>query len=81
VKKNSEDLVKCVDFSYPSSDNAKRFNFPDGCYSVSLHSNTGSKALAGFKTEDEAQEYADNLPNKWASWSPNARMQPQEVAQ
>jgi hypothetical protein len=66
--------VKCVSYFYPTSDNAKRFGFPEGGYDVgltflSVEKNTcTTEAVAGFATEAEAMVHAETLAFPWASW-------------
>lgn len=61
-----------VDWSYPTSTNAKRFGFPDGCWTVSLcfrkRDRLGrecfkTKAHSGHATREEAEaEVARSFP-------------------
>jgi hypothetical protein len=69
---------KCVDWSYPSSANAAKFGFPEGCYTVSFTKRTQSGecletiAIAAFLTEGEANAAADSMPEPWAPWAKQA---------
>lgn len=55
------DGYKLVEWSYPTSDNAKRFGFyKTGCYTLHIANNAfvpfdGHKTVAGFKTIAEAK--------------------------
>lgn len=58
--------VKSIDWSYPTSTNAERFNFKDGCWSVSVgRYGKPPHAVAGFKTKAEAIAHAGLLPYQW----------------
>lgn len=67
---------KSVEWSYPTSTNAKRFGFPKGCWTVSLEKFANgaftAKATAGFATRDEAVNAAAALPEPWAPWGLDA---------
>lgn len=68
---------KKIEWSYPSSPNAKKLGFgKHGCFSVQLAKPGGykGKALRGFMTLAEAEEYAVTLPNDWSPLS--LRMEP-----
>lgn len=60
-------MKKTVEYSYPSSTNAKKFGFyNEGCYSVELMDGIKPpKAIAAFKTKAEAINHAEALPNEW----------------
>lgn len=81
LKTKASDLpVKSVDWSYPTSTNAARFKKPRGCWTVSLTSWTneertalGTKAVAAFDTEAEAEAAAEAMPEKWAGWATGYR--------
>lgn len=59
---------KTVDWSYPTSENAKRFRTPQGCWTVGVSterepSKWQTEAVAGgFATLDEAIAHAETLP-------------------
>jgi len=60
---------KSIDWSYPTSANAERFGFNDGCWTVSVKEPGGlPNADAGFATKAEAIEHAQSLPYDWASF-------------
>lgn len=71
--------VKCVDWSYPTSTNARRFGFVGvGCWTVNVcefgRDAEGrlfavTKARSGHATEAEAIRAAAELPEAWASWA------------
>lgn len=71
---SKEKTVKCVSYFYPTSDNAKRFNLPEGGFGVGLtvlsteKDSCTTEACAGFATEAEAMAHAETLPFEWASW-------------
>jgi len=60
--------LKSVEWSHPTSPNAARFGFRDGCWTVKV-GRRGSpyKAVAAFAKDqkDAAIEYADGLPQAW----------------
>jgi hypothetical protein len=61
---------KSVEYSYPTSDNAKRFGFyQTGCYTVEIKTLTRSKAVAGFAKIEEAKAYAEKLPGEWSTFT------------
>lgn len=59
--------TKAIQWSYPSSPNADRFRFRDGCYTVSMidFAEDGTRciprAMRGFETIEEARAYADSF--------------------
>lgn len=65
-------VTKTVEWSYPTSENAKRFGFKGGCWTVSLNerSEEGTtitvRALKGFLTRYNALDYARTLPEPWS---------------
>lgn len=65
------DATKTVEWSYATSDNAKRFGFyKTGCYTVDLRLRSGGRIegetpLAGFATKSEALQYANGLKYEW----------------
>lgn len=67
--KANNHLKKQVEYSYPTSTNAKKFGFyNDGCYTVELYDSlyiSTPKALTAFKTKEEAVAFAETLPNEW----------------
>ena len=62
------DKTKTVEFSYPTSDNAKRFGFySTGCYTVETVTGIKPpKSLAGFKTRAEALAHAKTIDLPWS---------------
>lgn len=61
-------MKKTVEYSYPSSTNAKRFGYDKtGCYTVStINENyTKQKQLAAFATKAQAVTEAEKLPYEW----------------
>jgi hypothetical protein len=65
----SEERFKSVEWSYPTSTNAKRFGFHDtGCWTVQLTKGIRPpKATAGFKTREEAMAHAETMSEKWSN--------------
>lgn len=61
--------VKAVDWSYPTSTNAKKFGFHDqGCYTVSIGARSEPlKAIAGYADRAEAIKHAESLPFNWST--------------
>ena len=56
-----------IEWSYPTSPNADRFGFRNGCYTVQIVLDDRSqKALYGFATELEAQTCIDELEETYA---------------
>jgi hypothetical protein len=61
-------ITKTVEYSYPSSTNADRFGFKNGCWCVELIPDNGyPKAIKGFESEKEAVDYAVNMPEPWSA--------------
>ncbi len=56
--------TKLVDYSYPTSPNAKKFGFVKiGCYTVSIATgNAVAKEQKAFATKAEAMTFAETLP-------------------
>lgn len=79
-----EASVKLVEYAYPTSDNATRFGFNDGCYTVEVWNRTTllPTALSGHKTRDQAIEYAKLIALPWAEsfLKNNPDLQPKEAA-
>lgn len=61
--KKKANMMYQIEWSYPSSTNAKTFGFYDqGCYTVSKTDNIKPpKGLAGFATIEQARAYAETL--------------------
>lgn len=59
--------VKAINWSYPSSGNARRFGFHDaGCWTVSVGEfGQPLKGVAGFAEKPEAIAHAKALPFEW----------------
>lgn len=61
--------TKQVAYSYPSSQNADRFKFKDGCYTVETVELEPERqppiAVAAFKTQAEAIAYAETMVEPW----------------
>lgn len=70
-------VVKCVDWSYPTSTNAQRFGCAGiGCWTVNLTTidgdgdNCETRAVSGgYATETEAVRAAVTYSEPWASWA------------
>lgn len=62
--------TKQLDWSYPTSDNAKRLGFyATGCWAVGIAEyGEISKAIAGFASKDDAIAYARSLPMPFGSF-------------
>lgn len=61
-------LTKSVAWSYPTSPNAERFGFAQGCYTLELTDPAGiipPQPLKGYATEAEALAAAHKLPQQW----------------
>ena len=60
-------IYKTVEFSYPTSSNAKKMGFnKTGCWTVETRKAGGvGKAIKGFLAKDEAISYAENMENEW----------------
>lgn len=58
--------TKSVEWSYPTSPNAK--GFPNGCWSVEV----AGEAVAHYAARREAVEHADRLPEPWACYAREA---------
>lgn len=60
--------TKKIEWAYSTSTNAVQFGFSKtGCYTVELKEAVcvPAKAIAGFKTIQEAEDYANTLPYAW----------------
>lgn len=62
---------KQISWSYPSSPNAEKFGFSNGCYSVATVSSPNwiPRYFAGFKTFEEAKTFADTLEFEWSRYT------------
>jgi len=59
-------IFKSVNYSYPTSPNADKYNKGNAGYTVSLSNNVQPpKTLAGYLTKEEALIHARKLPNPW----------------
>ena len=66
-KRKDKKMKKTVEFSYPTSNNANKFGFKEGCYCVELIPDNGyPKAIAAYKTEREAIDHAHSLDYPWS---------------
>ncbi len=61
--------TKSVEYSYPSSPNADRFGFADGCWTVEVISGiTGyPRAVRAFGTQAQAIDNASKMGLEWNS--------------
>ena len=61
-------IVKRVEWSYPTSDNAERLGFgKTGCYSVEVgEENKPFRAIIGFASLVEARFAAEAMPMPWS---------------
>ena len=58
--------TKSVEWSYPTSPNADRFRFKDGCWTVQIIGKDDMpRTVAGFATRDEAIQNASKMPLPW----------------
>jgi hypothetical protein len=60
-------MTKCIEYAYPTSINAEAFGMGKmGCYTVKLIDGTKpGKTIAAFLTIEEAEWYADTMPEPW----------------
>lgn len=65
--------TKSVEWSYPTSPNAK--GFPRGCWSVEV----AGEAVAHYAARREAVEHADRLPEPWQYPGPNETVNGQQI--
>lgn len=64
--------TKKIEWSYPTSPNAKHFGFyHTGCYTVETVNDFSSMSQAGYATIEEAQKHADLLPYEWNKYTRN----------
>jgi hypothetical protein len=64
--------TKKIEWSYPTSPNAKHFGFyKTGCYTVETVDEHGSISQGGYATIQEAQKHADALPYDWNKFTRN----------
>jgi len=69
--------TKSVGYSYPSSPNAVRFGFRDGCWSLEIvGSDNKSRAVGGYSTRVAAFEAAARMEIPWNKYS----IRPFEIA-
>lgn len=63
--------VKSIDWSYPTSFDARQHGFEQtGCYTVSLgFTGQTEDGVKGFATFPEAQAFANTLPNPWSKYT------------
>lgn len=58
--------TKSLDWSYPTSDNAVRFGFKAGCWTINQYQQGRLPlALRGFATREEAITFAETLTLRW----------------
>lgn len=58
--------TKRIEWSYPTSPNANKFGFKDGCWTVEIVSANGiPRAVKGFATLEEASANASAMPLPW----------------
>ena len=63
-------LVKSVQYSYPSSPNAERFGYEDGCYTIEVGDESKPlSAVAAFETLEEAREHADGIELPYSKYT------------
>jgi hypothetical protein len=59
--------TKSVDWSYPTSPNAHRFGFKDGCYTISTTEGCQLPvAVSGHATKEQAMEASKAIPLPWS---------------
>ena len=67
--------MKSIAWSYPTSPNADRFGFRAGCWTVRTVEGEGTPAvqppvaIRGFRTKEEAKDYANTMPELWSRWT------------
>lgn len=65
-KSGQVERYKVVEFSYPTSPNAKRFGFyHNGCWTVEVECGIGREIIQGFETQQAAIDYANELVLDW----------------
>ena len=65
--------TKRIEYSYPTSANAERFGYRNGCYCVELQDGIKPpKAIAGFATIEAAEVFAASLHEQWNSLTKRA---------
>jgi hypothetical protein len=57
--------TKRIEWSYPTSPNADKFGFKDGCWCVEIVTNGLPRAVNGFATLEEASAKASAMPLPW----------------
>jgi len=58
--------TKSVEWSYPTSPNAVRFGFKNGCWTVQICTGTGEpRSIAAFITKAEAIAHAQQIKLDW----------------
>jgi hypothetical protein len=62
--------VKWVDYAYPTSPNADRFGFENGCYCVVVANIEGGKpkTISAYATKSEALAVAKAMPQSWSAF-------------
>lgn len=67
---------KSLDWSYPSSDNARNAGYADrGCWTVSIATESGVQAVSSFLCFPDAVAFAAALPNAWDKYTLRFRSQ------
>lgn len=58
--------IKSVAYAYPSSPDAERFGFKNGCYVVDVRDEgEPPEGVAGFATKFEAIKHASSVEGEW----------------
>lgn len=67
LQKDLCNTFKCVDWSYPTSGNARRFGFVSGCWTVATTTRGELPVyLRGFAERGEAIKFAQSLNLEWS---------------
>lgn len=61
------EIIKLVDWSYPTSPNAQRLGFKDGCWTLSTQPDyrTPPRAVSGHATKPAAIEAGNQIAGRW----------------
>lgn len=71
---------KLIEWSYPSSPNADRFGFKDGCWTVEIVTGGLPRAISGHANRLEALAIAQKMPLPWDPIAVQIRPQDHRMA-